>query len=140
MVELVRTEIDILSAVSKVGDPSAGAIDVFIGTTRNTHKGRGVELLEYESYESMALKVMEKIVDEARRTWNLKGVAVVHRLGKVRVGEASVVIAVSAMHRAEAFEGCRFLIDQLKKEVPIWKKEYFTDGHVEWSGSDVAIG
>jgi len=136
MVEFVRSEIDILMVVKEVGSPASGATDVFIGTTRDVQNGKRVTLLEYEAYESMAAKEIKSILNEARATWRLEGAAIIHRLGKVPVGEASVVIAVSAAHRKEAFEACRYLIDRLKSEVPIWKKEYFADGSVEWSRSD----
>lgn len=120
--------------LTKVTTPESGGIDVFVGTTRNHSGGRNVTLLEYEAYEPMAIRVMEQIVTAARDTWPLQKVVLVHRLGNVPVGEASVVVAVSSAHRKEAFAACRFLIDTLKKEVPIWKREHFADGTVEWSG------
>ena len=134
MVQITTSPINIQLAVDSVRTPESGGIDTFIGTTRNYSKGRAVSALEYEAYEPMALKVMERIVEEARRRWPVHGVAVVHRVGRVEVGEASIVIAVSSAHRKEAFEACRFLIDKLKQDVPIWKREYFADGSVEWSG------
>jgi len=123
MVSLTLNPIDIRSVVDGVTAPESGGIDVFVGTTRN-HAGG----------EPMAIAMMERLEAEARRRWTVNRIAIVHRLGKVPVGEASVVIAVSSAHRNEAFEVCRFLIDSLKKEVPIWKREHFTDGTVEWSG------
>ena len=134
MVSLTLNPIDIRSVVDGVTAPESGGIDVFVGTTRNHAGGRSVNLLEYEAYEPMAIAMMERLEAEARRRWTVNRIAIVHRLGKVPVGEASVVIAVSSAHRNEAFEVCRFLIDSLKKEVPIWKREHFTDGTVEWSG------
>jgi len=134
MVQLTNSPIRTEEILESVRSPEAGGIDVFIGTTRGQSKGRGVSALEYEAYEPMALRVMELIEAEARDRWPLQKVSLVHRLGRVNVGEASVIIAVSSAHRKEAFEACRFLIDRLKQDVPIWKREYFVDGTVEWSG------
>ena len=135
MVSLTLNRINIKAVVDDVTTPESGGIDLFVGTTRNHARGRSVTLLEYEAYRPMAVGVMEQLEREAHRRWPLNRVAIVHRLGKVPVGEASVAIAVSSAHRKEAFEACRFLIDTLKKEVPIWKREYFSDGTTEWSGA-----
>ncbi len=134
MVSLTLNPIDVKAVVDEVVTPEAGGIDLFVGTTRNHAGGRVVLLLEYEAYEPMAIEMMEQIQKEARRRWPVSRIAIVHRLGKVPLGEASVAIAVSSAHRKEAFEACRFLIDTLKKEVPIWKREHFADGTIEWSG------
>lgn len=106
----------------------AGGIDVFIGTVRNKTKGKNVKYLFYETYEKMALLEMEKIAKYATKKWKLKKVVIHHRKGKLEIGETAVVIAVSAPHRKEAFEACRYIIDTLKATVPIWKKEVFEDG------------
>lgn len=135
MNEITIHPINIQKVIDSVTTPESGGIDIFIGATRNHSKHRPVLYLEYEAYEPMALKVIEQIEHEARGKWQLHKVAIVHRIGKVDVGEASVVIAVSSSHRKEAFEACRFLIDTLKKTVPIWKREYFADGTIEWSQS-----
>lgn len=135
MVEITHSTIDLQRITGIVTNPESGAIDIFIGTTRNNAGGREVLSLTYEAYEPMALKIMAQLEDEARSRWPLHRVAIVHRLGVVDPGEASVVIAVSSAHRKEAFEACRFLIDRLKQDVPIWKKERFVDGTEEWSGS-----
>lgn len=132
-VHITKTPIDVPSVVDSVTSRESGGIDVFIGTTRNHANGRSVVSLEYEAYEPMALKTMQAIADESRSRWPIDRVAVVHRIGSVPVGEASVVIAVSSAHRNEAFEACRFLIDRLKQDVPIWKKELYADGTFEWS-------
>lgn len=134
MVSLTLNPINIQSVLAAVTTPGSGGIDVFIGTTRDHSNGRAVTSLEYEAYEPMALRKMEQIEIQARKKWPLEKVAIVHRLGSVSIGEASVVIAVSSAHRKEAFEACRFVIDTLKKEVPIWKREHFADGTAEWSG------
>lgn len=133
MIQITNNNIGINSVIASVITPESGGVDVFIGTTRNHSKNRPVTALEYEAYEPMALKMMEMIAREARERWSVHKVAIVHRIGQVEIGEASVVIAVSSSHRAEAFEACRYLIDRLKQVVPIWKREYFADGTVEWS-------
>lgn len=134
MIQITQSKIDIQQVIDSAMTPESGGIDVFIGTTRNHSKGRGVAFLTYEAHEPMARKIMERLEVEARARWPLNQVWIVHRLGTVKPGEASVVIAVSAVHRTEAFEACRFLIDRLKAEVPIWKREHFADGSTEWSG------
>lgn len=135
MVEITHSTIDVQRILGIVTNPESGAIDVFIGTTRNNSEGRGVLSLLYEAYEPMALKVMAQLEDEARSRWHVHRIAVVHRLGVIDPAEASVVVAVSSAHRKEAFEACRFLIDRVKQDVPIWKKERYVDGTEEWSGS-----
>jgi molybdopterin synthase catalytic subunit len=133
MVKVVQGPVELDEVLDWVKSPDAGAIDVFIGTTRNHSNGREVLFLEYEAYEPMAVKLMETIGAEARRRWGIDRLAIVHRLGRVEVGEASVAVAVSAAHRREAFEACRYMIDALKKDIPIWKKEVFSDGEI-WVG------
>jgi molybdopterin synthase catalytic subunit len=130
MIKIVRCPIDLDEVLDSVKSPEAGAIDVFIGTTRNHSDGRKVLSLECEAYEPMAVKLMEAIGAEARRRWGIDRFAIVHRVGRVEVGDPSVVIAVSAVHRREAFEACRYVIDALKRDIPIWKKEVFSDGEV----------
>ena len=120
--------------LAEVGDPDAGAIATFLGTTRRTNRGRNVLKLEYEAYREMAEAELRRIGDEAARRWQICRVAIVHRVGEVPLGEASVAIAVSAPHRAEAIHACHFAIDRLKHVAPIWKKEYFEGGEV-WIGS-----
>jgi molybdopterin synthase catalytic subunit len=111
--------------------PQAGGIDAFVGTVRDQTKGKKVIRLEFEAYEKMALNEMKKIVDEMMKRWSLHKVLIHHRTGILQIGEVPVVIAVSASHRAAAFEACRYAIDTLKQTVPIWKKEIFEDGE-EW--------
>ena len=135
MVQITKSRIDVQNIIDSVITPESGGIDVFLGTTRNHSGERGVVSLSYEAYEPMALKVMSRLEEEARGRWPLNEVAMVHRVGEVGLREASVVIAVSSAHRQEAFEACRFLIDRLKNEVPIWKREHFADGSVEHSGT-----
>lgn len=117
-----------------MGDPANGAVVTFEGTTRReTHPEHGaLTRLEYEAYGAMALEQMRRLVADAQERWSLGAVALVHRQGVVALGESSVIIAVAAGHRAEAFEACRWLIDTLKQEVPIWKREVWADGTTTW--------
>ena len=128
MIAIVTRTIDVEAVRQSVQSPSAGGIDIFIGTTRNHSDGKNVLSLEYEAYEPMATAVLNEIERTVRQKWPIEKIAIVHRIGKVEIGEASVVIAVSAVHRREAFEACRWAIDTLKKDAPIWKKEQFDDG------------
>jgi molybdopterin synthase catalytic subunit len=132
--EITTDPIDVRQVLAAVGDPSAGAIASFLGTTRRHNVGRTVTRLEYEAHPGMAVREMRRLGDEARRRWGLTGIAMVHRVGVVALGEVSVAIAVSAGHRAEAFEACRWLIDRLKEIVPIWKKEHY-EGGATWIGA-----
>jgi molybdopterin synthase catalytic subunit len=126
--------LDIAKVIAVVRDPAAGAVAVFTGTTRRTNAGRQVVRLEYEAHASMAVREMRRLGAQAKRRWGLRKVAMVHRVGVVPVGEPSVVIAVSAGHREEAFTAARWLIDRLKEIVPIWKKERYRGGAV-WIGA-----
>ncbi len=110
--------------------PGVGGIDVFIGTVRDATKGKKVLRLEFEAYERMALKEMQRIADDVLAKWPVSKVVIHHRTGVLQVGEVPVVIAVGAAHRDAAFEACRYAIDTLKQTVPIWKKEFFEDGEV----------
>lgn len=134
MIRITRAAIPLARLVHAVGDPGAGAIVTFLGTTRNANEGRRVVRLEYEAYGRMATREMAALAAEAERRWPLRKVAMVHRIGVVPVGEASVGIAVSAGHRAEAFAACHWLIDRLKEIVPIWKREHFRGGQI-WIGA-----
>ena len=125
-----------------------GAAVVFEGVVRNQTRGRRTLYLDYEAYEEMALGQMEQLAEQALKQFQVRDVALVHRLGRLEIGETSVLIAVVSAHRAAAFDACRWLIDTLKRTVPIWKKEYFEDGAVWadgepfpeeiWRGSSVA--
>lgn len=117
-----------------VADPAAGAMATFVGMTRNTNEGRQVVRLEYECYPGMAEKEMGKIAEETLARWPIVKVAMIHRIGRVDIGEASVAIAVSSGHRHAAFEACHYAINQLKETVPIWKKELYEGGEL-WIGS-----
>ena len=124
--------LDLAAIAAFLSTPRVGGIDVFIGTTRQWTGQRETLGLSYECYPAMALKEMGRIARMASECWKLERVALHHRLGPVPAGEASVILAAASAHRADAFEACRFLIDILKKDVPIWKKEHFADGTQEW--------
>jgi molybdopterin synthase catalytic subunit len=129
-IRLSAFPLNIQSAIDWIMSPESGGIDVFIGTVRNATKGKAVIRLEFEAYEPMALSELEKIVKQAAEKWPVQKALVHHRTGVLEVGEVPVVIAVSAAHRAAAFDACRYIIDTLKQTVPIWKKEVFEDGEV----------
>ncbi len=132
-VKIVTRKIDLEELQRAVADPRSGATATFAGTTRIDNAGRRVTRLEYEAYEPMALSEMRKIARAAGERFAIVRIAIAHRIGRVDIGETSVAIAVSAAHRGEAFEACRFAIDRIKEIVPIWKKEYFEGGEL-WVG------
>jgi molybdopterin synthase catalytic subunit len=140
MVRLTRQPIDLASL--SLASPADGARCLFVGVVRNESHRRPVRHLEYEAYEEMALALLEEIAAEARRRFGVTSLTIVHRLGRLEIGEASVAVAVASPHRAEAFEACRYAIDTLKATVPIWKKEFYADGAVwlEGPGSCVPHG
>lgn len=132
MIELTHDVIDTAALLSDVGSSQAGAVVLFLGTTREFTAGRRTVTLDYEAYDEMARKKMADLETEARQRWELVNCGIIHRLGNVPLGEASVAIAVSSPHRAAAFEAGRWIIDTLKVTVPIWKKENWSDGTSEW--------
>lgn len=134
--ELLHTPIDMAEFVRQVRAGQDGAIVTFDGFVRNESHGRPTLYLEYEAYEPMALAKMREIGAQIHQKFPIHRLAIAHRLGRLGIGETSVFIAVSAPHRAAAFEACRFAIDTLKRTVPIWKKEYFADGAV-WADGEL---
>lgn len=130
MIRIVESKIDQEEVIQSVSTPESGAIATFDGRVRNHAREKPVTHLHYEAFPEMALKELEKIRTEAMQRWPLNGMAVVHRVGRMEIGESSVFIAVSSAHRNDAFEACRFAIDTLKTTVPIWKKEHYEDGEV----------
>ena len=133
---LLHVPIDMAAVVHEVRTERDGAIVTFDGFVRNESHGRRTIYLEYEAYESMALAKMREIGRLIHERFAVEKIAILHRLGRLEIGETSVFIAVSAPHRAAAFEACRFAIDTLKSTVPIWKKEYFADGAV-WADGEL---
>jgi molybdopterin synthase catalytic subunit len=134
--ELVRSAIDPATLVRHVRVGQDGAIVTFDGFVRNETNGRATKYLEYEAYEPMALAKMREIGAQLHEKFAIHRVVMVHRMGRLEIGETSVFIAVSAPHRGAAFDACRFAIDTLKRKVPIWKKEYFQDGAV-WAAGEI---
>lgn len=132
MIELTANPIDAADVLRRVASPLAGAVVVFLGTTREITLGRRTASLDYEAFGEMAAAKMAELEAEARRRWPIVECAIVHRLGRLELGEASVAIAVSTPHRRDAFEAGQWLIDALKQVVPIWKKENWADGTSEW--------
>lgn len=132
---IVREPIDVADLRGRLADPGDGAAVVFEGVVRDNTRGRRTLYLDYEAYEEMALSEMERLVQVSLEQFRIRDAAIVHRLGRLEIGETSVAIAVASAHRAAAFEACRWLIDSLKKTVPIWKKEYFEDGAV-WADGE----
>ena len=129
-VRIVRDPIDADAIVAGLKHPQDGAVVVFDGVVRNNTRGRRTLYLVYEAYEAMALKQMQALAAEARTRFGVRAAPIVHRLGRLEIGETSVLIVVASAHRGAAFDACRWIIDSLKKTVPIWKKEYFEDGAV----------
>jgi molybdopterin synthase catalytic subunit len=132
---IVREAIKTASVVQGLKRPEDGAVAVFEGIVRNQTRGRRTLFLNYEAYEEMALKQIEELARRALAEFKVRDVAIVHRLGRLEIGETSVLVAVASAHRAAAFDACRWLIDTLKRTVPIWKKEHFEDGAV-WADGE----
>ena len=132
MIKITRDPIDIPAVLDGVNSPRAGASVLFLGTTREFTGDRQTESLDYECYDDMAASKMAELEADARSRWSLIGCVIVHRVGRVDIGQASVAIAVSSPHRQQAFEAGKWLIDTLKETVPVWKKENWTDGTSQW--------
>ncbi len=134
-VRIVHEPIVAEVVISRLKRPDDGAAVIFDGVVRNNTRGRQTLYLDYEAYEEMALKQMQALAAEVRSRFGVRQVALVHRLGRLEIGETSVLIVVASAHRGPAFEACRWIIDTLKKTVPIWKREYFEDGAV-WADGE----
>ena len=132
---ITRDPIDGSGILARLKQGEDGAAIVFEGVVRNQTRGRKTLFLDYEAYEGMALAQLQALAEQATKEFKIRDVAVVHRLGRLQIGETSVLIVVAAAHRAAAFDACRWLIDTLKRTVPIWKKEYFEDGAV-WADGE----
>lgn len=133
-IEILAAPLSSEAAIKFVSHPDAGGIDVFLGATRaeKASDGRNLLALDYEAYSEMALKRLTDLARQAREQWPIARLAILHRVGRVEVSQPSVVIAISCPHRAESFLACKWLIDQLKIDVPIWKKEVWSDGTETW--------
>jgi len=132
---IVREPIDSQGVLARIKRPEDGAAIVFEGVVRNNTRGRQTLYLDYEAYEPMALQQMEQLAAQALEQYKVRDVAIVHRLGRLEIGETSVLIVVASAHRGAAYDASRWLIDTLKRTVPIWKKEYFVDGAV-WADGE----
>jgi len=130
MIRLQTGPIDLSALAADARGDGDGAVSLFLGTVRNVSAGKRVLFLEYEAYAGMAEREMERIASDATSRFGVTRVEIVHRVGRVEIGEASVAIAVAAPHRAAAMDACRFVIDTLKTSVPIWKREHFADGAI----------
>jgi len=133
--EIIREAIDTQQVLANLKCGEDGAAVVFEGVVRKQTRGRKILYLDYEAYEEMALQQMEALAEQSLKQFQIRDVAVVHRLGRLEIGETSVLVVVASAHRAAAFDACRWLIDTLKRTVPIWKKEYFEDGAV-WADGE----
>ena len=131
LISITHARLDREALVAAVSHPGVGGIVVFEGVVRDNARGKQVRYLEYDVYPEMAVQQIREIVAEAQRRWGVERVAVAHRVGRLEIGEASVIIVVASPHRSEAFDACRYIIDTLKTTVPIWKKEVATNGE-EW--------
>ena len=128
MIEITGRHLSVETVVNSVRQDEDGAVASFVGVVRSPSRGKTVLHIEYEAFTELALKRLEGVVGEIEQRWGLRHVAIVHRVGIILTGEAAVVIAVGAPHRAEAFAACQYAIDRLKATVPVWKKEVYTDG------------
>ena len=134
MIEITHEPLDPQAITAKVRKASNGAVVTFLGTTRDSTGSRRVLHLEYEAYRPMADKKLAELDDELRERWSIEDVALAHRLGRLEIGDISLVVAVAAPHRKDAFAACHYGVDRIKQMVPIWKKEFFEGGEV-WVGS-----
>jgi molybdopterin synthase catalytic subunit len=132
MIQLTHETIDYASLTEAVRARAAGAVVLFLGTVRELTNGRQTVALDYEAFPEMAAAKFEELINEARQRWPVVNAAIVHRLGRLELGDVSVAVAVSTPHRQQAFEAGQYLIDRLKEVVPIWKKENWSDGTTEW--------
>lgn len=132
MAELTRDPIPVDRLLAAVARSDCGAVALFLGATRDHHQGRKVELLSYEAYEPMALAALKSLERATVERFDVADCRIVHRLGNVPLAEASVAVVVAAGHRGPAFEACRWAMDELKRSVPIWKKEFFSEGGEAW--------
>ena len=135
MIEITNEPLDPEAITARVRRDSNGAVVTFLGTTRDETHGRSVLRLDYEAYRPMADNKLAEIAQEIRELWSIEDVAIAHRIGRLEVGETSLVVAVASPHRREAFAACQHAVDRIKLTVPIWKKEYFEGGEV-WVGSE----
>jgi molybdopterin synthase catalytic subunit len=140
VIELTRETINYSQLTEAVRDHSAGAVVLFLGTVREFTQGAQTDWMAYEAYPEMAQRSLQQLIDQAFQNFPITRAAVSHRIGDLQLGDISVAIAVSAPHRAQAFDAGRWMIDTLKDQVPIWKREYYSDGRVEWQHPQHGVG
>lgn len=131
-VHITTDNIDINDVIARVSDPGHGAVDLFIGAVRNNHNGKEVTGITYDAHDGLAEKIFNNICREARGIWPGTRYAVVHFKGELPVGGVSIAIAVSSAHRAESFDACRYVIEEIKTQAPVWKREHYIDGKSDW--------
>ncbi len=136
MVELTHEPIDPRALEARVADPTCGAVVTFLGVVRDHHRGRAVSHLEYEAFVPMAEERIQAILGEVAERYGIARAAVSHRLGRLEIGDLAVAVVVASAHRGEAFEACRYVMDRIKQDVPIWKHETWADGGSEWVGPE----
>ena len=129
---ITEASIDPAAVLADVGDPEHGATVLFLGTVRRTNEGRTVRGMRYDAYVAMAEDVLRAIAEEAAARADSEGVALVHRIGELEIGEVSVAIAVASPHRAQAFDAARHAIEEIKRRLPVWKQEHYTEGDAAW--------
>ena len=134
---LTRHPIDPAALLGSIRHPEDGAVLLFLGTVRNHNDGREVDHLDYEAYVAMAEQELARVAGEAAERWNIERFAVTHRIGRLEIGEVAVAIAVAAPHRAEAYDASRYIIEELKRRIPIWKREGYVGGKREWLGGEL---
>ena len=134
--EITAVPISVDEISRRVSSPAVGAVVSFAGIVRGTNAGRQVRYLEYETYPEMAETTLAQIAEEIEARWPVEGVAIVHRVGRLEIGETSVIVAVASGHRQGAFEAARYAIDRIKEIVPVWKKEYFEGGEIWIEGPE----
>jgi molybdopterin synthase catalytic subunit len=140
MSRLTRDRLDVAAVLAAVSDSSLGGTALFLGSVRRGEGDGPVRAIEYSAYEGMAEAELERIIDEGRRRWAAARIEVQHRLGTIPAGEASIIVIAATPHRADAFEACRYVIEEVKRRLPIWKKEIFEDGSASWRGNDGTRG
>lgn len=139
LIRVTPERLDPEAAIEAVRRDEAGAVDLFLGVVRNENRGRAVDHLVYDAYPTMAEKTMRELAEEAVERFGLSGVAVLHRTGRLAIGETSLLVAVSAAHREATFEAGRWLVNEVKRRVPVWKKEVWADGE-EWIEGPESLG
>lgn len=139
LIRVTSDELSTAEAVAAVASPRAGAIDIFLGVVRDNNYGREVDYLDYQAYPGMAERVMREIGESAQSKFEIEQYAILHRTGRLEIGETSLLVVVSSAHRVASFEACQWMVDEIKKRVPVWKKEVWSDGEA-WIEGPESLG